>query len=242
MPKLFRPLLEDNKSSQGIHYYLSHSSFGTGEEEYSDRWATIYKKKLTIFYDIADISMLNNGGRYGVFHSGFKWNILDEELNKVEIIPKEHLALEITLLIKKTPDTNLAVQIMTYPKVEAAGALLVLAGILAWTSALITLIPPVAAAIAVSSATIALVGGIILAIGLTMALVSRYCEKRLDNAPLKENFLDLTVEQLNEPSSQKSFSAQAKKALLPSFFQEKATASGVTEKAADENLPTSPVL
>ncbi|WP_131781996.1 hypothetical protein [Legionella gresilensis] len=231
MKKNFKPsvfLLENNPNSRGMHFFLKKKSFGIGEQTQSDRWSTCKKIQLTIFYDIADKAMLENNSSHGIFHSGFEWNILDEELKHLKITPKETIIIDVTLLIQYSPDTSLAVKIMSYPSVEVASALLVLGGFLALTTALITLIPPVGAAVAVSSASIALVGGILLTIGLTLALISRHCQNKVDNAPLKGE-VNLSVEQLGRPDSRRSVSQQAKEVLMPQFFSAKKAESEISE-------------
>ncbi|WP_131740648.1 hypothetical protein [Legionella busanensis] len=232
MPKNFNNLLEGDKTSRKIHFFLQKKSFGIGEQTQSDRWSAIKKVKLTLFYDIADKAMIENTTQYGIFHSGLEWTILDEELNQLKIIPQKSVIIDVTLLIKKSPDTPWAVKFMSYPSVEATSAFLVLGGLLALTAALITLIPPVGAAVAVSSASIALAGGILLTIGLTLALIARHCQNKVDNAPLKEE-VDLIVEQSGTLDSRRSVSQQAKEALMPQFFSVKKDKSEI-----DEEFPT----
>lgn len=97
-------------------------------------------------------------------------------------------------------------------------------------------IPSVATALAVisiSSATIAIAGGILFAIGMTLTLTTHFSHKELAKDPfIKE--VDLTMEQVGFPESKTSVTPHAKKMLLPQFFS--------TEKTRNSSLTIKEVI
>lgn len=209
---------DNDKLLTQIHYSLNTVTSATGDMEISDGWSTVHKKTWMFFYNITEKEMLeNNSNDHALFHSGAQWALIDDELRNLKIKPKESLIIEFSLITTESPSIPLFMQIMTYPKMEAVCALLLLSGLLALIAALIALIPAVSTVLAVSSATIALAGGVLLAVGMTMALTSYFCNKELKKAPLKKD-VDFTIQQMFFPESKKSVSPDAKEMLLPYFF------------------------
>lgn len=202
-----------------IHYLLNQESYGIHRLKVSDRWSNIRKTKITLTYDIADNTMLlNNTTDQAIFHSGDQLAFLDEELMKLTFKPSDCL-LECNLIVTESPSVPLFILIMTYPKMEAAGAILIITGLIALTVALIALIPAVSTALAligISSATIAIAGGILFAIGLTMALTTRYCQNELNEAPMITS-TDATITQIGIPESTKHVTDQTKCRLFSHF-------------------------
>ena len=237
MPKLAITSNHNNDTLLNqIHYSLRKKSFGIGSSSTSNRWSRVHEKTLLITYGITEKEMLeNNSNEHAIFHSGTQWALIDEELRNLKIRHQESLTIEFSIITTESPTIPLFMQIMTYPKMEAVGGILLLTGLLALTAALIALIPAIAPALAVIS-TIAIVGGILFAVGLTLSLATYFCQKEL-NKDLFIKEVDLTVQQVGFPESKKSVSPHTQKMLLPQFFtMEKAENSSVTiEEVIDED-------
>jgi hypothetical protein len=240
MPKLTNTSNQNNDNLLNqIHYSLRKMSIGFGYTSTSNQWSKVHEKKLRVFYDIAEKEMLENkNNEHAIFHSRAQWALIDDELRNLKIRPEEILIIEFSIITTESPTIPLLMQIMTYPKMEAVGGILLLTGLLALTAALIALIPAVASALAVisiSSVTVAIAGGILFSVGMTLSLATFFCQQELNKDPfIKE--VDLTVQQLGFPGSKKSVSSYAKNILLPQFFSmEKAENSSVTiEEVIDE--------
>ncbi len=218
------PKVSSQKSDNiRIHYYLRQTSFGIGSDVSSDRWFKTRKKKLSVFYDIAKETLINSNDEHAIFHSGSQWALIDDELKNLKIKPEETLIIEFNIIVTEFPHIPLSMQIMTYPTMEAVGAAILFFGVvITLTAGLIALIPAIAASIAISPINIAILGGILIAIGITMALATLYCQNELDKAPLKVDF-DITMEQKGVPESRQSVSHQTKKKLFPHFFSNRNT-------------------
>lgn len=222
-----------------LDYTLQQVSFGIGSTTYSTLWEKTQNKRLVLSYHLADPTILRSKNyEQANFHSGQQYTFIDEELNSLRIIPDEHINIKFNLNFTFTPSMPFLMKVMTYPKVEAAGAILVLTGLLVLTTALVALIPAVSstlALISITSAAIAISGGIIFAIGLAMSLATLFCKNELDHAP-KTIELDATMEQVGVSESRLSFSEPVKKILFARFFP----AVSKTDHCSAENELSNP--
>lgn len=232
-------ILNNNNLPSKLNYTLQQVSFGIGSTTYSTFWEKKQNNRLMLSYHLSDPSMLrsNNFGQAN-FHSGQQYTFVDEELNSLRIIPDEHINIKFNLNVTFTPSIPFLMKVMTYPKIEAAGAILVLTGLLALTTALVAFIPVVSSTLAlysITSAAIAITGGIIFAIGLAMSLATLFCKNELEHAP-KNIELDATMEQEGVSESRRSFSEPVKKILLSRFFP----ADSKTDPISSENDLSNP--
>lgn len=222
MSKQNKPaILNSNDLPAKLDYTLQQVSFGLGSTTYSTLWETTKNKRLVLSYHLADPTILrSNKFKQANFHSGLQYTFIDEELSSLKIIPDEHINIKFNLNFTFTPSMPFLMKVMTYPKIEAAGTILVLTGLLALTTALVALIPVVSSTLAlysITSAAIAITGGIIFVIGLAMSLATLFCKNKLEDAP-KTIELDATMEQVGVAESRRSFSEPVKKILFSRFF------------------------
>ncbi|CDZ75790.1 hypothetical protein BN59_00048 [Legionella massiliensis] len=209
----------ENKDISGIHYNFKTESYGVSLRYSSDRWSKTNENELTVFYEIAESeTLLDSKDEFAIFHSGSKWNFIDDELATLKIKPEETIIIKFKIVATETPDIPLFMQIMTYPKIEAIGALLLITGFMALTAAVIALIVAATASMTIMNPFgLAIIGAIVFTIGLTMVLATRHCQNQLDEAPWKLD-AEVTMEQDGVPESRKSVSAQTQKRVFHHFF------------------------
>lgn len=207
-----------NSLSAPLRYSLS--TVMSGGRLKSGQYFKDHKIYLKLKYDLMkEEAIIKNSRELLGGLSEDDWILIEEEIKKLKIVPQHSLEVQFIISNTTTPAHPRLHQLLSYSKI--AGTALVLSGIAVLAISLIVLIPPITVSLGITGFAIAMAasqGAIIFAVGMALSIATYFCNKALNNKPLK-NETEVTVEQSDFSKSKIAVGDQTKEILINRFFK-----------------------